>query len=194
MYSAIAAVRGWGVTRRGTWVAAWCGRRDLNPHDFRHGNLNPARLPVPPRPRRRQPTCAAAGRRGLYHGQSTRPTTKIGAGASLLNCGFSGAEALRPLLPSPHRHAMTRTRPPVRRPPQGGQQQPESIQVQSSTDAAHATDNASMSPRRSERCGDMLWLAGTLVGGNRVGWLPGHPRASAWSWQRAAISDLRLEL
>ena len=28
----------------------WCGRRDLNPHDFRHGNLNPARLPVPPRP------------------------------------------------------------------------------------------------------------------------------------------------
>src|SRR5689334_12504312 len=30
---------------------AWCGRRDLNPHDFRHGNLNPARLPIPPRPR-----------------------------------------------------------------------------------------------------------------------------------------------
>jgi hypothetical protein len=29
----------------------WCGRRDSNPHDFRHGNLNPARLPVPPRPR-----------------------------------------------------------------------------------------------------------------------------------------------
>src|SRR3954451_18490199 len=28
----------------------WCGRRDLNPHDLRHGNLNPARLPVPPRP------------------------------------------------------------------------------------------------------------------------------------------------
>ena len=65
----------------------------MNPHDFRHGNLNPARLPVPPRPRRRQPTCAAAGRRGLYHGQSTRRTTKIGAGASLLNCRFSAAEA-----------------------------------------------------------------------------------------------------
>ena len=31
-------------------VQGWCGRRDLNPHDLRHGNLNPARLPVPPRP------------------------------------------------------------------------------------------------------------------------------------------------
>src|SRR5262249_39042792 len=30
----------------------WCGRRDLNPHALRHGNLNPARLPVPPRPQR----------------------------------------------------------------------------------------------------------------------------------------------
>src|SRR4029077_9419383 len=29
----------------------WCGRRGSNPHDFRHGNLNPARLPIPPRPR-----------------------------------------------------------------------------------------------------------------------------------------------
>ena len=35
----------------------WCGRRDSNPHDFRHRNLNPARLPVPPRPqwRKRRP-------------------------------------------------------------------------------------------------------------------------------------------
>src|SRR5664279_770891 len=33
-------------------LSAWCGRRDSNPHDFRHGNLNPARLPVPPRPLR----------------------------------------------------------------------------------------------------------------------------------------------
>ena len=30
----------------------WCGRRDLNPHDLRHWNLNPARLPIPPRPHR----------------------------------------------------------------------------------------------------------------------------------------------
>src|SRR5262245_48380243 len=29
---------------------AWCGRRDSNPHDLRHWNLNPARLPIPPRP------------------------------------------------------------------------------------------------------------------------------------------------
>ncbi len=31
----------------------WCGRRDSNPHDVSHWNLNPARLPVPPRPRAR---------------------------------------------------------------------------------------------------------------------------------------------
>src|SRR3546814_1677659 len=30
----------------------WCGWRDLNPHGFRHWNLNPACLPVPPHPRR----------------------------------------------------------------------------------------------------------------------------------------------
>src|SRR6202012_3843995 len=30
--------------------SAWCGRRDSNPHNFRPWNLNPARLPVPPRP------------------------------------------------------------------------------------------------------------------------------------------------
>ena len=28
----------------------WCGRRDLNSYAFRHWNLNPARLPIPPRP------------------------------------------------------------------------------------------------------------------------------------------------
>ena len=33
----------------------WCGRRESNPHDFRHRNLNPARLPIPPRPRRAPP-------------------------------------------------------------------------------------------------------------------------------------------
>ncbi len=31
-------------------ASGWCGRRDSNPHNFRHWNLNPARLPVPPRP------------------------------------------------------------------------------------------------------------------------------------------------
>ena len=29
---------------------AWCGRRDLNPHELLHWNLKPARLPIPPRP------------------------------------------------------------------------------------------------------------------------------------------------
>src|ERR1700730_3255822 len=28
----------------------WCGRGDLNPHDFHRWNLNPVRLPIPPRP------------------------------------------------------------------------------------------------------------------------------------------------
>src|SRR4051812_18251547 len=37
---------------------AWCGRRDSNPHNFRHWNLNPARLPVPPRPQ--AASCPAA--------------------------------------------------------------------------------------------------------------------------------------
>src|SRR6476660_7255726 len=36
--------------RHANAVRAWCGRRDSNPHNFRHWNLNPARLPVPPRP------------------------------------------------------------------------------------------------------------------------------------------------
>ena len=28
----------------------WCGRRDSNSYTLRHRNLNPARLPIPPRP------------------------------------------------------------------------------------------------------------------------------------------------
>src|SRR5581483_4604754 len=40
--------------------AWWCGRRDSNPHDFRHWNLNPARLPVPPRPPTRDHPMALA--------------------------------------------------------------------------------------------------------------------------------------
>lgn len=30
----------------------WCERRDSNPHGLLHWNLNPARLPVPPRSRK----------------------------------------------------------------------------------------------------------------------------------------------
>src|SRR6185312_234954 len=45
----------------------WCGRRDSNPHDFRHWNLNPARLPVPPRPQRATTgaSCAVARSREI---------------------------------------------------------------------------------------------------------------------------------
>jgi hypothetical protein len=28
----------------------WCGRRGSNPHSLRRWNLNPVRLPIPPRP------------------------------------------------------------------------------------------------------------------------------------------------
>src|SRR4029077_9060618 len=30
--------------------APWCGRGDSNPHDLHRWNLNPVRLPIPPRP------------------------------------------------------------------------------------------------------------------------------------------------
>src|SRR3984957_17307159 len=51
---------------------SWGRRGGSNPHDFRHGNLNPARLPIPPRPRR-------AGRPGgaAYITQGALDTTKI---------------------------------------------------------------------------------------------------------------------
>ena len=41
--------RGGCKSRRNAMIC-WCGRRDSNPHDFHHRNLNPARLPIPPRP------------------------------------------------------------------------------------------------------------------------------------------------
>ena len=53
----------------------WCGRRGSNPHDLRHGNLNPARLPIPPRPQR------ASSRNGS------------GRAARLISCGTSAAHA-----------------------------------------------------------------------------------------------------
>jgi hypothetical protein len=40
--------------------AAWCTRRDLNPHTLRYRNLNPARLPVPPLVRGKEPSPGGA--------------------------------------------------------------------------------------------------------------------------------------
>src|SRR5215831_3897602 len=53
----------------------WCGRRDSNPHDLRHRNLNPARLPVPPRPRALQRLSPAAAllRGGQIHASTLPP-------------------------------------------------------------------------------------------------------------------------
>ena len=52
----------------GASACAWCARRESNPHVFRHWNLNPARLPVPPRARGRP--------------EGARPIARIGRGAS----------------------------------------------------------------------------------------------------------------
>ncbi len=43
------------AARPGGNLPKWCGRRDSNPHDVSHWNLNPARLPIPPRPPVSQP-------------------------------------------------------------------------------------------------------------------------------------------
>lgn len=42
-------VSGGTRTGRRREAAMWCARRDLNPHVLGHWNLNPARLPIPPR-------------------------------------------------------------------------------------------------------------------------------------------------
>src|SRR5690348_1959183 len=39
------------MNSRGSRPVGWCARRESNPHIFRYWNLNPARLPVPPRAR-----------------------------------------------------------------------------------------------------------------------------------------------
>src|SRR6476646_3059105 len=53
--------------RHANAVSAWCGRRDSNPHNFRHWNLNPARLPVPPRPREKHPIRPRCRERRAYN-------------------------------------------------------------------------------------------------------------------------------
>lgn len=50
---------------------SWCGRRGSNPHVLRHWNLNPARLPVPPRPR--APTSGASPAAGSAPYSMGRP-------------------------------------------------------------------------------------------------------------------------
>ena len=50
-----------------TLMSAWCGRRDSNPHNFRHWNLNPARLPIPPRPREKHPIRPRCRERRAYN-------------------------------------------------------------------------------------------------------------------------------
>src|SRR5262245_37412025 len=79
-------------------VSGWCGRRDLNPHDLRHWNLNPARLPIPPRPPRLSecPTSisqiflAASAFSSVAQAPPARPFSSIPsnkrAGESLLAC------------------------------------------------------------------------------------------------------------
>ena len=39
----------------GACYLGWCGRWESNPHSLRNGILNPARLPIPPRPRCERP-------------------------------------------------------------------------------------------------------------------------------------------
>ena len=94
---------GAGASRRcaASMHLAWCGRRDSNPHDFRHGNLNPARLPIPPRPRALRGTMVGK-RRGLYHGAADRqgnrpekPRTKgRNSRHSRKTCRLSGGSAV----------------------------------------------------------------------------------------------------
>ena len=50
MHIAVDALNAEPLHRKKFSRQQWCGRRDLNPHDFRHWYLKPARLPIPPRP------------------------------------------------------------------------------------------------------------------------------------------------
>ena len=86
------AVRG-GDTRR---CCRWCGRKDLNLHEFPHQNLNLARLPIPPRP---HGVCIALATTRSDHDTKERPllafddgTGRDGQGAhSRARAGNDGA-------------------------------------------------------------------------------------------------------
>jgi hypothetical protein len=58
-----------------------CGRRDSNPHGLPHWNLNPARLPVPPRPQAAtvaKCSCGIVGRMNTAMGTGLLWAQRIG--------------------------------------------------------------------------------------------------------------------
>ena len=63
----------------------WCGRGESNPHALRRWNLNPVRLPVPPRPR----SVAAFG-------PSWRSGQPRGAGGGVCHVFNCASKCLRP--------------------------------------------------------------------------------------------------
>src|SRR5882757_4694982 len=71
-------------------MSAWCGRRDSNPHNFRHWNLNPARLPVPPRPREKHPIRPRCRERRAYN---MRPPVRSKKMALFAVCPGQGVTA-----------------------------------------------------------------------------------------------------
>lgn len=92
---------------------AWCGRRDLNPHDFRQRNLNPSRLPVPPRPPGPRPACRASARGRAYNTPSRGRITKMGIWGHPCHARAAGRDDLFTGCPHPL-HA--------RKPPRGERQ------------------------------------------------------------------------
>src|SRR5262249_55056292 len=80
-------------------LGKWCARRDSNPHILRYWNLNPARLPVPPR--------ARGPRRGAYSKDRAagNPREKRSLGAQ----GVLRMQHPQPPMPPPTRPPETPT-------------------------------------------------------------------------------------
>ena len=70
--------------------AGWCGRRDLNPHGRAHRNLNPACLPIPPRPPGTADGAATSDTRS-YSMASGGASTSRGLRANVRWAGPTGA-------------------------------------------------------------------------------------------------------
>jgi hypothetical protein len=94
----------------------WCARRDLNPHIFRYWNLNPARLPVPPR---------ARGPRAAAYSKD-RPLGNPPCACSLVLKGESRCSKTRPFRkspgPTPRSRPSRGSRHPYRRRPRRARQ------------------------------------------------------------------------